>query len=462
MQNKNVAVVIALAVLAIVIAPPAAAGAAEMASASWHGRAIQDPQPRPQLGRTTWPAGWNGGAVARGSGYELAEGSPRVRDIQRRLRQLGYRPGPVDGLFGPRTEAAVRWFQYKHGLRRTGEANRSTLTVLRARSEHRPLPTRGDDSTRTGAGSRGDEGRAESRAGARGDEGRAQSRGDEAGAESRSGARGDEGRVESRGDEAAGAPSDARRVAAETGEGDSAGDVVLLIIAVLLALIAGLLVGTHGLDPFRRREPQTPQAPPPPATHVFGYVTRNSPLHVNTAIAALAALCERRGWTLVRIVHDPEPASGRLSDRAGLMYALREIRAGVASGLVVARLQDVGTNFPDLAALVQWLTDAEAFFAAAGRELDTSTSTGRATADAIIELGTRHGHQIASFPTAGRLRVPVHDPELGPRLTALRERGIPLGAIADALNVARIPTATGHHHWRLADVRAVTYNHQRS
>jgi uncharacterized protein (TIGR02594 family) len=36
---------------------------------------------------------------------------PKVRDLQRRLRELGYNPGPVDGIFGPRTEAAVRAFQ---------------------------------------------------------------------------------------------------------------------------------------------------------------------------------------------------------------------------------------------------------------------------------------------------------------------------------------------------------------
>jgi peptidoglycan hydrolase-like protein with peptidoglycan-binding domain len=442
MQNKNVAVVIALAVLAVVMAPTAA-DAAEMASAGWHGRAIQDPQPRPQLARTSWPAGWSAGPVARGSGYARLDGSRRVRDIQRRLRQLGYRPGPVDGLFGPRTQAAVRWFQYKHGLRRTGEANRFTLSVLHARSEHRPLRTSGEDSTRAGG---------ESRSGTSG----------EGGAESRSGAgRGAGGEDSTRaGGESRPGASGVAENESPAGRGDDpADDIVLLVIAVLLALIAGLLVGTHGLDLFRRRATTTPDTPtPPPATPVFGYVTRNSPLKVDTAIAALAALCDRRGWALVRIVHDPEPASGRISDRAGLMYALREIRAGVASGLVVARLQDVSTHFPDLAALVQWLTDADAFFAAAGRELDTSTSTGRATADAIIELGTRQSHQIAAFPTAGRLRIPVHDPELGTRLTALRERGIPLGAIADALNVARIPTATGHHHWRLADVRAVTYS----
>jgi peptidoglycan hydrolase-like protein with peptidoglycan-binding domain len=441
MQNKNLVVAITLAVLAILVAPVAAADA-QMASAGWHGRAIEDPQPRLQLSRTAWPAGWSA-PVARGSGYSRPDGSVRVRDVQRRLRQLGYRPGPVDGLFGPQTEASLRWFQYKHGLRRTGEADRTTMTVLQARSEHRPLRTGGPDVTRSGdepGAGRDESGRAESGAG-RDESGRAES-----------GA----GRDES---------SRAESAAVARDEDSGIGDIVLLVLAALLALVAGLLVGTHGPDLFRRTPRPTPepaQLPSPRGTPVFGYVTRHSPLNVDTAIAALVALCDRRGWELVRIVHDPEPASGRISDRAGLMYALREIRAGAASGLVVARLHDVASHFTDLAALVQWLTDAEAFFAAAGRELDTSTSTGRATADAIIELGTKEG-TIIPFPTPpGRLRPPAVDKELAPRLTALRERGIPLGAIADALNVARIPTATGHHHWRLADVRAVTAMERRS
>jgi peptidoglycan hydrolase-like protein with peptidoglycan-binding domain len=389
--------------------------------------------------------------VARGSGFTQPDGSERVRDLQRRLGQLGYRPGPVDGLFGPRTAASLRWFQYKHGLRRTGEANRATITVLRARSEHRPLPA-GTDATRTGdeSGSGRDEaGRDESGAA------RDEARGDESGV----------ARDEARGDESGAARDEAGQ--AETAiatrdDSGSVGDIVLLVLAALVALVAGLLVGTHGPDPFRRRAsqpaPEPAQLPRPRRTPVFGYVTRNSPLNVETAIGAVVALCDRRGWELVRIVHDPAPASGRIVDRAGLMYALREIRAGAASGLVVARLPDVAGHFGDLAALVQWLTDAEAFFAAAGRELDTSTSTGRATADAIIELGTKNGGPIIPVPShPGRVRPPVVDRELAPRLTALRERGIPLGAIADALNVARIPTATGHHHWRLADVRAVTH-----
>jgi peptidoglycan hydrolase-like protein with peptidoglycan-binding domain len=60
-------------------------------------------------------------------------GSRAVRRLQRDLRQLGYRPGPVDGRYGPRTRGAVAWFQLKHGLDRTGAATARTLAHMRDR-----------------------------------------------------------------------------------------------------------------------------------------------------------------------------------------------------------------------------------------------------------------------------------------------------------------------------------------
>jgi len=36
---------------------------------------------------------------------------PAVRDLQEALHALGYDPGPADGVFGARTETAVKKFQ---------------------------------------------------------------------------------------------------------------------------------------------------------------------------------------------------------------------------------------------------------------------------------------------------------------------------------------------------------------
>jgi peptidoglycan hydrolase-like protein with peptidoglycan-binding domain len=81
-----------------------------------------------------------GGSVRPGAGYGTPWGSPRVREIQRRLRSVGYDSGPVDGLFGPRTQAAVQWFQVKHRVRPSGVVAPALLTRLRDLARARPVP----------------------------------------------------------------------------------------------------------------------------------------------------------------------------------------------------------------------------------------------------------------------------------------------------------------------------------
>lgn len=43
-----------------------------------------------------------------------------VADLQRRLAAMGFAPGPVDGVFGPQTHAALQRFQQSHGLAADG------------------------------------------------------------------------------------------------------------------------------------------------------------------------------------------------------------------------------------------------------------------------------------------------------------------------------------------------------
>jgi len=55
---------------------------------------------------------------------------PQVAAVQQRLRQLGYDPGPVDGIFGPRTEESVRRFQRDRGLVPDGVVGEETRDHL--------------------------------------------------------------------------------------------------------------------------------------------------------------------------------------------------------------------------------------------------------------------------------------------------------------------------------------------
>src|SRR6476469_9430301 len=119
--------------IAVALLVPSTVSAAEpAASAGWHGRAIQDARPQTRAAGTPGEMTryWAAGPVRLGTGFHQDGGSLRVREIQRRLWRLGYRPGPVDGLFGPQTQAAVQWFQIKHGLAPDGVVGAMTLAAM--------------------------------------------------------------------------------------------------------------------------------------------------------------------------------------------------------------------------------------------------------------------------------------------------------------------------------------------
>lgn len=54
---------------------------------------------------------------------KIAEKTDRmgVRNAQQSLMDKGYNPGPIDGIHGPRTSAAIRDYQKKEGMTVTGQ-----------------------------------------------------------------------------------------------------------------------------------------------------------------------------------------------------------------------------------------------------------------------------------------------------------------------------------------------------
>jgi len=64
-----------------------------------------------------------------GSLKEGARGAD-VLSLQRRLMEKGFRPGAIDGVFGPATEAAVLAFQKSQGLLADGIVGRQTAAAL--------------------------------------------------------------------------------------------------------------------------------------------------------------------------------------------------------------------------------------------------------------------------------------------------------------------------------------------
>ena len=53
-----------------------------------------------------------------------------VRQIQTILKRAGYYSGNVDGIYGSKTLAAVKWFQSKNGLTADGIAGKKTLEAM--------------------------------------------------------------------------------------------------------------------------------------------------------------------------------------------------------------------------------------------------------------------------------------------------------------------------------------------
>jgi peptidoglycan hydrolase-like protein with peptidoglycan-binding domain len=60
---------------------------------------------------------------------EGASGS-EVRQVQKHLEEEGFSPGPIDGIFGPRTKSAVIAFQKSKGIFADGIVGAKTWTTL--------------------------------------------------------------------------------------------------------------------------------------------------------------------------------------------------------------------------------------------------------------------------------------------------------------------------------------------
>ena len=62
--------------------------------------------------------------------YKRGSSGATVTEIQTRLKSWGYYDGAVDGVYGSRTENAVRYFQRKNGLSVDGQVGAETLAAL--------------------------------------------------------------------------------------------------------------------------------------------------------------------------------------------------------------------------------------------------------------------------------------------------------------------------------------------
>jgi len=58
------------------------------------------------------------------------QGTAGVREAQQALQDKGYDVGPIDGIMGPKTQAAIREFQQKEGIESSGQLDARTRSRL--------------------------------------------------------------------------------------------------------------------------------------------------------------------------------------------------------------------------------------------------------------------------------------------------------------------------------------------
>ena len=242
----------------------------------------------------------------------------------------------------------------------------------------------------------------------------------------------------------------------------------------LLYIVIGLALGALRLrlGALQPSQPAPAGANTPPAVaattrRAIGYVcvpdSSNGDLREQTE--ALKACCEERGLALTSVVHDVDCA-GR-EQRPSLAWALEQLAAERAETLIVARLRDLSSNVANLAPLLSWFNSEQRTLVAVDLRLDTSTEAGRLAAGAIAGVGgweheriserTRRGLEAARSRGTSQGRTAVADiPELQERIIGMREEGMTLQAIADALNTEGVPTLRGGAMWRPSSVQRAT------
>lgn len=179
--------------------------------------------------------------------------------------------------------------------------------------------------------------------------------------------------------------------------------------------------------------------------------------------AAIREECQRRGWQLLDVVKD-EGASGKSMDRPGLLACLARIAAGEADTLMTAKLDRLSRSVIDFGSLLEWFSEAEATLVALDLGIDTSSAGGKLVANvfaAVAEwerdtISARTREALAAKRQTGKAisRAAVTDSPLGERIRVMRESGMTLQAIADALNAENVPTLRGGSSWRPSSIQA--------
>lgn len=180
--------------------------------------------------------------------------------------------------------------------------------------------------------------------------------------------------------------------------------------------------------------------------------------------AALKAEAERRGWDLV--IFRDEGASGKQVN-PGLRKALGELAAGLADGLIVARMDRISRSLLHAVEILDLAKNQGWALVVLDLGVDLTTPAGRALAGTMAvfaeferELIRERTRAAASAAKArgkklGRPRQVT--PEVARRIVELRDEGKSYDAIARELESVGELSPTGRPTWQASTVRRI-YN----
>lgn len=177
--------------------------------------------------------------------------------------------------------------------------------------------------------------------------------------------------------------------------------------------------------------------------------------------AAIRSEVERRGWTLVEVRQDI--ASGKsLRRRDELARTLRDLAAGHAEALVVAKLDRLSRSVLDFAGIMETANREGWAVSVLDLGVDTSTTNGKLIMHVMIALAQWEREMIGDRTRAALRAVKARGTQVGRKsgvsdetlalIRSLRLAGLSWQKIADALEAQGIPTAQGGR-WHAATVR---------
>lgn len=179
---------------------------------------------------------------------------------------------------------------------------------------------------------------------------------------------------------------------------------------------------------------------------------------------ALAATIQSKGWEHVEDfsdVHTGKTTNGRKH----LREALAMLERGEADVLVCTKVDRLARSTIDFGRILKRASEQGWQLVVTDLGVDTSTPTGKMIANVVAALAEWEADTISERTVVAlaevrkkgtRLGRPVEmDSKVRRRIVRMRDRGMSLQAIADALNADGTPTTTAGARWHASTINRV-------